>query len=146
MRRLGLRRLLRLGILGLPGLGLACTHMPSADRTPPNPMQLLPHSPVDYPMSMSPAIQPRMSPDPAVVPSATREQLPMTLDAVLRLAGEQNPQVMIAQAKVAAACAEKDAAAQHWIPEIYLGTGYFRHAGGIQLQEGPLITSSAGAY
>jgi outer membrane protein TolC len=87
-----------------------------------------------------------MSPDPAAVTSATREQLPMTLDAVLRLAGEQNPQIMIAQAKVAAACAEKDAAAQHWIPEIYLGTGYFRHAGGIQLQEGPLITSSAGAY
>src|SRR5262249_2639984 len=75
-----------------------------------------------------------------------KQTLPISLDIVLRLAAEQNPQIALASAKVSAACAEKEAARARWLPDIYLGVGYYRHEGGIQLQEGPLISSSTGAF
>src|SRR5262249_59708453 len=75
-----------------------------------------------------------------------KQHPPISLDIVLRLAAEQNPQIAAASAKVSAACTEKEAAAARWLPDIYLGVGYYRHEGGIQLQEGPLITSSTGAF
>jgi outer membrane protein TolC len=72
-------------------------------------------------------------------------EVPIALDTVLRLAEEQNPQVAVARARVAEACAEADLARKRWLPDLYVGTGWYRHEGGIQLQEGPLINSSTGA-
>jgi outer membrane protein TolC len=70
--------------------------------------------------------------------------VPISLDTVLRLAEEQNPQIGLARARVAEATAASDLA-QRWLPDIYIGTGYYRHEGGIQLEDGTLIRSSTGA-
>lgn len=147
MSHLGFRRLLRFGVLALPGMGIACSEMPVADRNPPGPMSLLPHTPVDGAMGVPP-----MSPSSSNVrlTAATTvcpvpEQLPISLDTVLRLAEQQNPQVAVARAKVNASCAEKRLAAASWLPDIYMGVGYERHDGGIQLQSGPLINSDTNA-
>jgi outer membrane protein TolC len=71
--------------------------------------------------------------------------LPISLEAVMRLAEEQNPNVTLAREKVCQAFAEQDVAAQKWLPDLYVGTAYYRHEGGIQLPEGPLFHASDGA-
>jgi outer membrane protein TolC len=76
---------------------------------------------------------------------AVRPVLPVSLDAVFRLAEGQNPQLAVARARVQQAFAEQDLAAQRWLPDIQVGAGYYRHEGGIQDQDGRLIRSSTGA-
>ncbi len=78
-------------------------------------------------------------------PVADHAILSVTLDCVLRLAEEQNPQMALARERVNQAFAEKDLADQRWLPDIHVGTGYYRHEGGIQDQDGTLIRSSTGA-
>src|SRR5262249_20187659 len=53
--------------------------------------------------------------------------------------------ISLARAKVWSAFSEKQLAAARWLPDVYVGVGYFRHQGGIQLQEGPLIFSNTQA-
>jgi outer membrane protein TolC len=146
MSNLGIRRLMRLGVLGLPALGIGCSELPYADRSPSSPMTMLPHSPVDHAMGLSPAMP--SSGSSVRLASATSQPtdqpLSISLDTVLRLAEQQNPQVAIARAKVGSACAEKRLAAT-WMPDIYAGFGYYRHDGGIQDQTGKLIISDANA-
>src|SRR5262249_38689178 len=43
------------------------------------------------------------------------------------------------------AYAEKRLADTRWLPDVYAGTAFYRHEGGIQSFEGPLIRSSTGA-
>jgi outer membrane protein TolC len=71
--------------------------------------------------------------------------LEMTLDSVLHLAEEQNPQMALARERVNQAYAECDLAAKRWLPDINIGSGYYRHEGGIQDQTGVLVRSSTGA-
>ncbi len=71
--------------------------------------------------------------------------LPISLDTVLRLAEEQNPQVALARERVRQAYADKDVAGKRWLPDLWLGTAYYRHEGGIQNEDGTLIHSSTGA-
>ena len=88
------------------------------------------------------------APEPIAAPAAEAAPanvLPITLDTVLRLAEEQNTQVALARARVAEACAETDLAAKRWLPDLYIGTGWYRHEGGIQLENGNAIYSSTGA-
>jgi outer membrane protein TolC len=72
--------------------------------------------------------------------------MPISLDAVLRLAEESNPQITLAQTKVWSAFTEKQLAAARWLPDVYVGVGYFQHDGGIQLQQGPIIDSNTNAF
>jgi hypothetical protein len=51
-------------------------------------------------------------PPPPDLPPAPAPALPVTLDAVLKLAEEQNPQVALARERINQACAEQDLAAQ----------------------------------
>jgi outer membrane protein TolC len=71
--------------------------------------------------------------------------VPITLDTVLRLAEEQNPQIAIARERVNEACGERAAAVSRWLPDVYLGAAYYRHEGGIQDFTGQLIQSSYGS-
>ena len=141
MKRLGFR-LARWGFVGLPCLGLACAEIGNNQRMPTA-------NPAAYPTSPGPAADSafgvRLSPEP--IPHEVKKcpQLPLSLDAVFRLAEQNNPQMAVATAKVAAAFAEKELADNNWIPDIYLGVGYWRHDGGIQLQEGQLIRSDTQA-
>jgi outer membrane protein TolC len=87
---------------------------------------------------------------PATLPPATdatpaTTMVPVSLDAVMRLAEEQNSQVALARERINQAYAEQELADKRILPDITVGTGYYRHEGGIQLQEGPLIRSSTGA-
>src|SRR5579871_4176853 len=124
-----LRRLLRLGLLALPGMGIACSHLPTNDNALPGPMSQLPHKPVDGAMGVPPMTSPSNSGvrlTSATTTCPAPEPLPISLDTVLRLA-------------------EQQLAAASWLPDIYLGVGYDRHDGGIQLQSGALITSDTNA-
>ncbi|MFL5341935.1 MAG: TolC family protein [Gemmataceae bacterium] len=152
MKRLGYR-LARWGFAGLPAIGLACSQMPTAGRTNPGPIQLLSSpdtSPAHYPTSPGPAsdaaFDVRLSSAPSGYDADHKQPMPVSLDAVLHLAEENNPQIAVARSKVCSAFAEKELAATAWIPEVYLGVGYWRHDGGIQLQQGPLINSDTGAF
>jgi outer membrane protein TolC len=74
----------------------------------------------------------------------TPAALPISLDVVLRLACEQNSQLALAREKLNEASAQQAVADLAWLPNIYLGTAYWRHEGGIQDFEGNLIHSSYG--
>jgi outer membrane protein TolC len=91
---------------------------------------------------------PRPMTDPAVplsTPAADAPTLPIGLDTVFHLAQDQNAQVGIARAKVRQAYAEKDVASLKWLPDVYVGTAWYRHEGGIQNEDGTLTHSSTGA-
>src|SRR5439155_13118480 len=89
------------------------------------------------------------APPPATLPPATdaapTTAVPVSLDAVMRLAEDQNAQVALARERINQAYAEQELADKRLLPDVTVGTGYYRHEGGIQLQEGPLIRSSTGA-
>lgn len=142
MNGLGFRRLARWGMAGLPCLGLACVQFPAASPTPTATPFISPSAVVP---SGDSAFNVRLSPAPTAYTATNPQPIPVSLDAVMRLAEENNPQVATARAKVCTAFAEKELAAAKWIPDIHVGIGYWRHEGGIQLQEGPLINSSTGA-
>jgi outer membrane protein TolC len=78
-------------------------------------------------------------------PERETRRVPISLDTVLRLAEEQNRQIALARERVNEASAEKNLAANAWIPDIFIGTSYYRHDGGIQLEDGQLIRSDFGA-
>jgi outer membrane protein TolC len=86
-----------------------------------------------------PKVLPPASPAPAPHP------LPLTLDTVLRLAQDQNGQVAIARARLEEAFAQRDVAAKAWLPDLWVGTSYYRHEGGIQNEDGTFTHSSFGS-
>jgi outer membrane protein TolC len=92
------------------------------------------------PAPEAPPALPLTAPPPGQVPV-----LPISLEAVMRVAEEQNPNIAVARERVCQAFAEQDVAAQKWLPDLYVGTAYYRHEGGIQLVEGPLFHASDGA-
>lgn len=79
------------------------------------------------------------------LPAEAPKVLPISLETVFRLAEEQNTQMSLARARVSEAVTEKEVVANNWLPNVYVGTSYYRHEGGIQEQDGRLIHSSFGA-
>jgi outer membrane protein TolC len=73
------------------------------------------------------------------------QALPISLDTVLRLAQERNGQMGIARERLAEANAQQDLAAKKWLPDLTIGTAYYRHEGGIQDFTGELVRSSYGS-
>jgi outer membrane protein TolC len=86
------------------------------------------------------APEPTDKPTPPQIPGT----LPISLDMVLRLACEKNTQIALAREKLNEASAQKDVADLAWLPNVYLGTAYWRHEGGIQNEDGTLTRSSYG--
>jgi outer membrane protein TolC len=70
--------------------------------------------------------------------------VPISFDAVLCLARDQNGQVRIAREKLQEAYVEQELTGKRWLPEISVGAGYWRHDGGIQDFYGNLIKSTYG--
>lgn len=140
---------------GLPLLGLGCNGlMPAAG----SPAPLPPIVRASAEVTELPATKPELIPAPPTpsnptgekaeapgLPPAAPRVLPISLDTVLALADEQNTQIALARERVREACAEKDVAAQRWLPDLYAGTAYYRHEGGIQNEVGTLLHSSTGA-
>jgi outer membrane protein TolC len=99
--------------------------------------------PADAPIP-PPAKPETLPPTADATPAPT--PVPVSLDAVMRLAEDQNAQVALARERINQAYAEQELAEKRTLlPDISVGTGYYRHEGGIQLQEGPLTRSSTGA-
>ncbi|HWY88885.1 MAG TPA: TolC family protein, partial [Gemmataceae bacterium] len=73
------------------------------------------------------------------------QALPISLDTVLRLAQERNGQMGIARQRLEEANAQQDLAAKKWLPDLTIGTAYYRHEGGIQDFTGELVRSSYGS-
>jgi outer membrane protein TolC len=148
-RGLHLRRLtFALYVVGWPLAGLACAQFPNNDgnreavaivRAAAADQATLPAAKAvdSQAMPVLPAVEPQ---PPAPAP------LLLSLDTVFRLAEGQNPKIAVARERVREACAAKDAAASRWLPDIYAGTAYYRHEGGIQNEDGTLTHSSTGAF
>jgi len=75
---------------------------------------------------------------------APAKVVPISLDTVLRLAQDQNGQIHLAREKLQEAFAGRDVAAKRWLPDVYVGSTYWRHEGGIQNEDGTLTNSSFG--
>lgn len=71
--------------------------------------------------------------------------LPISLDTVFRLAPDQNGKIAIARQRLAEAFTQQDLAAKRWLPDLFVGTGFQRHEGGIQDFNGQFIHSSYGS-
>ncbi|HEV3262442.1 MAG TPA: TolC family protein, partial [Gemmataceae bacterium] len=94
--------------------------------------------------SSEPAAEMLTPPTPLPGEQAAASQ-PIGLDTVFRLAEEQNPQIALARERVREAYAEKDVAQSKWLPDVYVGTAYYRHEGGIANEDGTLTHSSYGS-
>jgi outer membrane protein TolC len=98
------------------------------------------------PEEQAPAPHPAPANGSAALPETlSSKALPISLDTVLRLAQDQNGQVAIARAKLDEAFAQRAVAAKAWLPDLWVGTSYYRHEGGIQDFQGNLIHSSFGS-
>jgi outer membrane protein TolC len=84
-------------------------------------------------------------PVPLPATAAGRKEVPITLDAVLRLAEGQNPRIALAREKLAESQHAGECACSAWMPQAYAGIAYYRHEGGIQNEDGTLTHSSTGA-
>jgi outer membrane protein TolC len=71
--------------------------------------------------------------------------VPISLDTVLRLAQDQNGQVRLARMKLDDAATEHYWATRHWMPDLSVGIGAWRHDGGIQDFTGNLVNSHYGS-
>jgi outer membrane protein TolC len=92
----------------------------------------------------APATLPNLPADLAAAPTSATHAVPISLDAVLRLAEEHNSQIALARERVHEGLSEQELAARGWIPRIDAGIDYYRHEGGIPLENGRLIYSSFG--
>jgi outer membrane protein TolC len=157
MARAALRRLshrLRLRILtaslavGLPFLGVGCQHPVSGLVThghvlPLGPFVVASTQPAQPPASTG-VVQTGYH-QPGDAKPINAKVLPITMDTVLRLAEEQNPQVLVAREKLNQSLAEQAVASKSWLPQTTAGIGYYRHEGGIQAPDGTLVHASSGA-
>jgi outer membrane protein TolC len=125
---------------GLSLLAVGCNELvPVAGFQPPPPAVVRGAAPE---VTHLPPVAPNAA---GVADKAAVKSLPISLDTVLRLAEEQNAQVGQARAKVDEAIAEEAVAAKRWLPDLFVGAAWYRHEGGIQTEEGPLVHSSTGA-
>ncbi|MBI2807826.1 MAG: TolC family protein [Planctomycetes bacterium] len=86
--------------------------------------------------------------DPAPQPvnaGKNKKPVPISLDAVLRLAQDQNGQVRIARIRLESISTDHYWASKPWMPDLSVGFSAYRHEGGIQDFQGNLVRSSYGA-
>jgi outer membrane protein TolC len=73
------------------------------------------------------------------------QEVPITLDAVLRIAEQYNPRIGNAREKLNESQLTSEQNCRHWLPDVYAGVAYYRHEGGIQDFQGNLVHSSYGS-
>jgi outer membrane protein TolC len=77
------------------------------------------------------------TPAPSVLPA---EFQPIDLNTALRLAGVQNPELLIARQRVVEALALQQLAAAQFLPSINLGMNYDTHTGVLQQSNGNILS------
>jgi outer membrane protein TolC len=136
------RRLRWLGPALAAVLGCQAPRPAAPAVAPPSRVSLLPPQPLRH---HQPVIQARAqlaAPEPPAPPNV----VPISLDAVFRLAQDRNGQVQLARARLDEAFADQDLARKAWIPRLTVGPSYYRHEGGIQDVQGNLVHSSYGSW
>jgi outer membrane protein TolC len=73
------------------------------------------------------------------------DTLRIDLNTALRLAGVQNPQLMIARQRVLEAAALRQLAAVQFLPSLNLGTNYDSHSGNLQQSNGNILSVNRSA-
>jgi outer membrane protein TolC len=76
----------------------------------------------------------------------TTETMAVDLATVLRLAGVENPQILLARARVLEAVAERQFAAAQILPSLHLGTSYDDHNGMLQQSKGTMLQVDRNSY
>ncbi len=71
--------------------------------------------------------------------------IPINLDTVLRSAQDNNGQIRLARMRLDDAAYDQEWAAKHWMPDLSVGIGTWRHEGAIQDFQGNLVRSSYGS-
>lgn len=97
--------------------------------------------------SAEPPDHPPDAPEAQLLPPAdatTPNVVPVGLDTVFRLAEDRNGQIQLARLRLGEAEAGQELARKAWLPQVQLGTTYFRHEGAIPDFYGNLIKSSYG--
>src|SRR5262245_38544958 len=76
----------------------------------------------------------------------TTETMAVDLAMVLRLAGMDNPQILLARERVLEAVAERQYAAAQLLPSLHLGTSYDDHNGNLQRSGGGILKVDRNSY
>lgn len=80
---------------------------------------------------------------PEFLPTPTQikqsKAIPISFDTVLRLAQDQNGQIRLARMRIDDAAVDQYWANKHWLPDLSVGLGAYRHDGGIQDFQGNLL-------
>ncbi len=132
-------------VASIDDLGPPITHRPAkpalSQPAAPAPANTAPVQLVQHQQPAAPPPAPPAKPDAAHHPHT----VPITLDAVLRLAEQQNARIALARARLHESQLTIAQSTSGWLPNIYAGVGYYRHEGGIQDFSGRLLHSSTGA-
>lgn len=125
-----------LGVACAPLLATGCARQ--LVEPPPSALR-----PIQPPALHAPAadIRPVGHVEPAPLP----KEVPVSLDAIFRLAEAQNARVAQAREKLNESLLVQEMNCRCWLPNTYAGIAYYRHEGGIQQEDGTLIHSSTGA-
>ena len=143
-----LRRLRRLVaglcLAGWPLAGPGCAVLEQANYPPvpppPPQAQAAPAGPLRQVEHVEPAGQP-----PPPLAAQVPQEVPITLDAVLRIAEQSNPRIGNAREKLNESQLSSEQNCRGWLPQLYAGVAYYRHEGGIQDFQGNLVHSSYGS-
>jgi outer membrane protein TolC len=83
---------------------------------------------------------------PASPPTILENQVhPIDLNTALKIAGVQNPQLMIARQRVVEAAAMRQLAAAQFLPSINYGANYDNHTGNLQQSNGNILSVNRSA-
>jgi hypothetical protein len=120
--------------------GDAALPTPSADKT----NRISAHSgnieQIQYLAPVQPAANPSADTNDSLQLLLDSNFTPIDLYSALRLAGEQNPQVLIAQQRVVEAVALRQLAAAQFLPTLNLGTNFDGHWGVLQQPNGNILS------
>ena len=136
------RRMMAGLLAGLPLFGVACAGISLTSDYPTLPMSA-DSRPVEP--AGSGAIRTVQHVAQAEPSPAPPHEVPITLDAVFRLAEQHNPRIALAREKLNESLLSQAQTSRLWLPNVYAGAAYFRHEGGIQDFNGRLVHSSFGA-
>ncbi len=119
-------------------------------KPPATPFNPVTHKPAPHIAASEALVLPPLA--PRIVPVQAVETAPMpaggvpiNLDTVLRLSRDQSGPIALARERIQEALSEKSLADKRWLPDLFVGAGFYRHEGGIQDFDGQLLRSSFGS-
>ena len=91
----------------------------------------------DGPTDKAPSPKPAIDPPPGTI--LAPGEVPIDLASALRLAGAENPELLLARQRIAETTAQRQLAAAQILPNLNVGTNYDAHRGTLQQSTGSLL-------